>query len=134
LVAVLAATTVAACGGDSATSPTATNFAGTYTLRTVNGSNLPYVLLQNDTKTVTIMDDHITIADGGTWSEDGTLRVVTNGVTTTLVSSDDGTWVRSGNSIVLHSTTANLTAYSGTFTDTSLSLTDNVPESLVFRR
>ena len=133
-IGVLAATVVAACGSDSAASPTAATLAGTYDLQTVNGSSLPYVLLQSETKSVTILDDHIVIADGGTWSEGGTVRVVTNGVTTTEVSTDAGTWVRSGDGIVLHSTTADLTAYSGTFTSTSLSLTDDVPVSLVFRR
>jgi hypothetical protein len=130
VITVLALT--AACG-DSATSPNG-SVTGTFSLRTVNGNSLPVVLVQNGQGTVTVTDDRLTIADGGTWSEVGTFRVVQNGLTSTQTLADGGTWFQSGSSIVLQSNQSGLTAYSGTFTNTELMLTDDVPLSYVFSK
>ncbi|HEY9461721.1 MAG TPA: hypothetical protein VIR54_01465, partial [Vicinamibacterales bacterium] len=105
---------LAACGSDKTTGPDSNlSFAGTYSLRTINGSNLPYVFLQSGQTSAIMTDDAITIADGGTWSEQGTLRITTNGQTSNQVYSDNGTWLRSGNSLALYSNPYNNTAYSG---------------------
>jgi hypothetical protein len=103
LVAALAL--VSACGGgDDPTSPN-DSFAGTYTLRTINGSNLPYTVVQVGADKLEITDDAITLNDGGTWTESGHYRETENGVVTTTSIVDAGTYTRTGTAITLASPT-----------------------------
>jgi len=126
---------LAGCGSDKTTGPDVDlSFVGTYHLRTINGSNLPYTLAQSGSVSLQIVADAITIADGGTWSESGTQKTTANGQTSTDVYGDNGTWIRSGNSIALHSSIYNNTAYSGTFSGSALTLTDAFPLTYVFNR
>lgn len=127
--------TLAACGSD-ATSPPPVDLSivGTYTLRTVNGSNLPFVFIQSGQSSFSVVDDKITIADGGTWSENGTARTTTNGVVTNDVYADNGTWIRSGTSLVLVSTPFRNNAYTGTFTSSTLTIRDPDGFSYIFSR
>jgi hypothetical protein len=130
LVLVMGAVT--ACGGDSVTSTTGSaSLAGTYTLRTINGTALPFVL-QSGTNSITVTADAITVADGGTWSESGAYRQTINGQTTSQVISDGGTWTRAGASVAFSSRAT--TGYSGTFTGSGFSLTDNSGAAFVFTR
>ena len=122
LVALLALVTLSACGSDSTTSPNSAAIAGTYSLKTVNGSALPF-LIQSGTNSVKITSDAITIADGGTWSENGAYTQTINGQTSNQVVSDGGTWVRAGTQLTLVSSDSS-TSYSGTFTGSSLNLGD----------
>ena len=123
---------VAACGSSSM-APNMTPLAGTFTLRTVNGSQLPFVV-QSGEPSLTIVADVITIADGGTWTETGTFRVTENGVTNPAVVSDGGPLVRSGSSISLQSSGSGKIAYSGTFTNMQLTLTDDIPLTYLFSK
>ena len=129
---IVALATVGACGGDSVTSTTASaSLAGTYTLRTINGTALPFVL-QSGTNSVTVTADAITVADGGTWSEAGAYRQTVNGQTTSQVISDGGTWTRAGASVAFSSRTTS--GYSGTFTGSGFNLTDNSGAAFVFTK
>ena len=132
-VAIIMLFSLAACGSD-ATSPTAVTFAGTYSLQTINGSKLPYVVLQQGTTAVTITADQLTIADGGTWTESGTLQTTQNGQTTTQVGGDNGTWLRSGSSLQLNSTKNGNIAYTGAFSSNRLDLFTSGGLEVVFTR
>lgn len=79
-ILLLAATTAtAACAGNDVTSPT-TTLAGTYSLRTVNGTALPFNfgggdVLQSDVLTLRNDGSYIDVSqwnDGSTTSEQGT--------------------------------------------------------------
>jgi hypothetical protein len=95
-----------ACGGDS-TSPINASIAGTYKLQTINGSALPYTILQVGNDKVEFMDDQVTVNDGGTYTESGHIRTTENGVVTTEAVVDAGTYVRTGTAITFHSTSDN---------------------------
>ena len=120
LAAVSLLTLFTACGGDGSTGPTV-SVAGTYTLRTVNASPLPYTVTQSGPYRYEITSDAYTLTDGGTWSEIRTDRTTSNGVVTTSTSSDAGTYSRNGTAITLVS--PNSGAVSGSVTDGTMTLT-----------
>ena len=77
--------------------------AGTYTLRTVNGSPLPYVLTQTATSKTELLDRAITLYEGFSYAESGHLRTTAGSQVTTETIARGGTWAVSGNSISLQS-------------------------------
>lgn len=116
---------VAACGGDNAgVAPLDVPFTGTYTLKSVNGQNLPAVITQTASTSVSVVSDTLTIADGGTWTEHRIVETTSDGQTSRQFVPDGGTWLRAGNVLNLTSTENKLTAFSGTFTGTQLNFTD----------
>ena len=117
----LALAALAACSGDSSTDPNAT-IGGTYTLRTVNGSALPYIVAQSGANKYEITDDAITLTDAGSWTELWHDRTTTNGQVTTSANTDGGTYTRNGTAITLNSTTSG--AISGSVSGGTLTLTD----------
>jgi hypothetical protein len=119
---LFAALVAVACGGDS-TSPTATLSAGTYTLKSIAGRPLPVVLGQGS-PSLAIVADSLTIANDEAWSEVTAVQVTQNGQTMTNVTDDNGTWVRSGNTLTLTSVHTNTVVYSGSFSATELDLSD----------
>lgn len=100
------------------------SFIGSYTLQTINGSALPYVVAQSGQNTVAVTADQIVVADGGSWSEVITYRLVENGQTRNETVSDGGTWVRTGSTLSLYQTGATSTTYSGTIGPNRLTFTD----------
>lgn len=94
-----------ACGGaDSPTTPTPTSITGTYTLRTVNGSPLPFVVPDGGAAKIEIVDGTLTVNDGGGWTESGHLRSTLNGKATASASSfvgGAGFYTLSGTAITL---------------------------------
>lgn len=113
---------LAACGSDSPTSPASASIAGTYHLQTINGSALPFAI-QSGTNVVVVTNDVITVADGGTWSEQATFTLTSNGQTTSQVVSDGGTWTRVGASVSLNSNSTS--GYAGTFTGAGFEFFDS---------
>lgn len=124
--ALLICLTVIACGSDASTEPTAVTFAGTYTLQTVNGQKLPFVLIQQGANAATLLEDHLTIADGGSWSETESWRITANGSTTNQTIASAGTWLRSGNSLALTDGATNKVVYTGTFSTNRVDLTSEL--------
>lgn len=120
LVLLLALATASACGSDSSTSPTTDAIEGTYSLRTVNGSPLPFTVVQSGTNSFVLTSDVITIASNGSWTESIQYRETVNGQTTNGTDADGGTWVRSGGNVSLKSNLSGDIAYSGAFSGGSL--------------
>ena len=116
---VLALAGAAACG-DSGTG--LVNVEGTYTLRSINGSNLPYTALQTGSQRVEIIDDVISFAANGTYTEVGHTRTTINGSATTDTGADNGTYTTAGTSITLRSTDGSTTV--GTINGGTLTLVD----------
>lgn len=123
LIALVALMATAACGSDSPTNPNNASIAGTYSLTQINGNPLPFTL-QSGTTTVVVLSDVMTVADGGTWSENGTYRVTQNGSTSTQTLADGGTWTRAGSGVSFYSTSQAATSYEGTFTGSGFNLSD----------
>ena len=102
-ISILAAAVVAAaaCGGDSGTGP-APSINGTYALKTVNSSPLPYALPDDGTGKVEIVADSYSLAADGKYTSVTQIRVTpTGGATTDLTVDSKGTFTRSGNSVTL---------------------------------
>ncbi len=108
-----------ACGGDGSTGPGA-SIAGAYSLTTVNGAPLPFVVQQAGTFKREITADTYTLAAGGTWTEVRAERTTSNGAVTTSTITDAGTWSGNGTSITLTSPAS--TSLSGTVSGNTLSL------------
>ena len=119
-----------ACGADGSTNPGA-SIAGAYSLTTVNGAPLPFVVQQAGTYKYEITADTYTLAAGGTWTEVRADRTTSNGAVTTSTKTDAGVWSRNGTSITLTST-ANGTL-SGTVSGNTLSLS-SAGNTMVFTK
>ena len=123
---------VLACG-DSGTNPSTADISGTYTLQTIGGSPLPYTV-QSGTTTVTLTSDVITVGSDGSWAEAEDFTLVSNGQTSTTSDSDGGTWTRSGTAVTFSSQTTGGTAYTGTYTNDTLTLDNGDGTPQVFHR
>jgi hypothetical protein len=71
---------------------------GTYVLRTVNGSQLPYTMTANGT-TTEILDGAMTLYQGGTYAESGHSRRTVNGETTNVTHEEAGSYALYGTSV-----------------------------------
>ncbi|MFL5602649.1 MAG: hypothetical protein ACJ77R_04430 [Gemmatimonadaceae bacterium] len=82
-----------------------TTVTGAYVLRTVNGSPPPVTVAGSGANKTEVLDDVITLFEGGSYAENGHTRVTANGQTTTEIISETGRYTPLGNSITLTSTT-----------------------------
>ena len=119
-----------ACDGDGSTGPGA-SIAGAYSLTTVNGAPLPFVVQQAGTYKYEITADTYTLADAGTWTEVRADRTTSNGAVTTSTKTDAGVWSRNGTSITLTSTANGTLA--GTVSGNTLSLS-SAGNTMVFTK
>lgn len=133
LLAVLAFTTFAACGGDSIANPNSDSIEGTFSLRTVNGSPLPYTF-QSGTNSFTLTSDVLTVASNGSWTESIAYRQTINGQTSTGTDADGGSWTRAGGSVNFRSSVSGSTAYNGTYSANTLTLDDGGGAVQVFKK
>jgi len=88
-----------ACGGDS----TGPSVAGNYTLRTVNGANVPAVVFQDAQEKDELTSGNINLSSSNSWTGLLTVRVtdVPSGQTLNFSAPANGTFTTSGNSITL---------------------------------
>jgi hypothetical protein len=100
--AALAATlpVVSSCGDDSPTGPGA-GVSGAYTLRTVNGSNLPFVVIEIGADKIEVLNETLTLSGNGSFTQAGMFRLTESGVVTTEPYAGAGTWSVTGTSITL---------------------------------
>ncbi len=113
LAAVVALAAFAACS--DSTSPSTQLAGGSYSLQSVNGSNLPYSY-SSGSSTLTIQNDSYNLSNNGTYSE--TINeTISNGYSSTPASdAEAGTWSQNGNAVVFapnYSTQSNYTQYTG---------------------
>lgn len=120
-IALLSLAIATACGGDSSTNPNSDAIEGTYALKSVNGSPLPFTA-QSGTDSFTLTKDVLTVASNGSWTESISYTETVNGQTSTGTDADGGSWSRVGSSVNFYSNVTNGTAYSGTYNNGSLSL------------
>jgi hypothetical protein len=115
-----------ACGND-AISPNNGSVAGTWNLKTVNGSFLPFTIVQlGSTKTELTSDAYTLTASNstsGSFTTTSTLRLTQNGQVTTQTSSDAGTYTVNGTSVTLVSHTAGGSTVTGSWSGNTITAT-----------
>ena len=89
LVAVLMLVCAGCLNEDVVGSSTAT---GTYSLRTINNSQLPYKMPASGATQTEVLGDTITLFQGNTYAEAIHVRVTTNGQVTTETREDAGSY------------------------------------------
>jgi len=110
LLVLLVVAAAVSCGGDASTRADVP-VSGTYTLRSVNGTQLPFIVAQNDSLKFEILSDAFTLADDRSWTESGSSRTTLNG----QVSNDP--IARSGTYVLGNGNKITLIASSGDFSD-----------------
>jgi len=127
----LIALAIAACSADSSTGPTGT-IAGTWTLQTVNGFQLPFTIAQTGTDKEELLSDVFVISGDGSFTQMATVRTTTNGVATTQSATDAGSYTLSGTAITLHFNSDGSTG-TGSWSGNTITTTDG-GLALVFKR
>jgi hypothetical protein len=97
LLIVLLVGMQAACWSDKVTG--SSTVFGTYTLRTVNGSPLPFNVSTSGTTRSEVLADTIFLYEGFTFAESAHYRNTTNGAVTTQIITDRGSFALLGNSV-----------------------------------
>jgi hypothetical protein len=95
----LATTLLAGCGSDGSTAPTQASLAGSWSLSTINGSPLPFVLQASGPK-IEIMSDEFTVSADGTFTESTVARVTDGTTVSTITIPDNGTYTLNGTAAV----------------------------------
>lgn len=95
-LALAFACTLLACSGTSSSSRTAPSFAGRWTLRTVNGTSLPFTTTQSATTQTSIASDVIGASQSGSFTDTMTVVTTENGQVTTTPIARSGIWVLEG--------------------------------------
>lgn len=72
---------------------------GVYTLRTINGSPLPYTLSGSGDNKTELVSDAITLFQGGTYSRERHSRLTTNGQVTDEMTTEGGSYTLLGTSV-----------------------------------
>jgi hypothetical protein len=97
LAAALLLTSAAACSGDSdPTAPTQASITGTWTLQTINGTRLPFIVAQTGADKLELTSDVLTVSGTGSFTQTTTLRLTQNGQVTTQSVADAGTYTLNG--------------------------------------
>src|SRR5262245_60918678 len=91
-------TTSLACGGDS-TGPESID--GTYALHTMGGRSLPVVVLQDESEKEEITAGSITLSTPNVFTMELTFRQTLGAEVYTLTAEVNGTWSRSGGTVIL---------------------------------
>jgi len=93
---------------------------GLYTLVSINGEELPFVLAPGVQDRVEVSAGSIHLKTDGTASSSRTANTTVGGDTTTDTETDSGTWIRNGTAVFI--TWSDGTLHAGTQTDDELSI------------
>lgn len=121
LIAVLALLLLplSACGGDS-TGPD-NSFAGSYELRSIGGSPLPFTVIQVGADRLEVVSGTLTINEDGTFSDRATFRITESGNVTTEQEAVAGTYTRNNNAFTFSDTDGDV--YSGSLQGNTMTVT-----------
>jgi len=75
---------------------------GAYTLRTINGSALPYTINVDATTQKDVIDDMITLFSGGSYSRTQHAHTTVSGQTTSQTNTESGAYLLVGTSVTLN--------------------------------
>ena len=95
----------AACGGDSPTPPDESPIVGSYSLRTINGQNLPFTTLSAGVNTAEVLSSSLSLNTDGTFREERSVRRTHQGVAVTEAEMKFGTYTSTGSGVTFTVTT-----------------------------
>ena len=95
----------AACGGDSPTQPEEGPIVGSYTLRTINGQNLPYTTLSAGANKAEVLSSSLSLNTDGTFREERSVRRTHSGVSVTEPEMKFGTYASNSSGVTFSATT-----------------------------
>ena len=116
----------AACGGDS-TGPDEGSIVGSYTLRTINGQNLPFTTLSSGLNKAEVLSSSLSLNTDGTFREERSVRRTHSGVPVTEPETKFGTYTSTSSGVTFRATTG--AQVSGTRSGGSITFVD---EGLTF--
>jgi hypothetical protein len=94
----------AACGGDTS-GPDEGPIAGSYTLRTINGQNLPYTTLSAGVNKAEVLSSSLSLDTDGTFREERSVRRTHAGVAVTEPELKFGTYTSTSSGVTFTATT-----------------------------
>jgi hypothetical protein len=97
---ILAPIVVEGCGSDAVTNP-AESAVGTFTLSSVDGGPLPLLIIGGEPK-LEVLNDVLTFAAGGTFTQKTTFRFTEAGVPSVEDHSELGTFTLEGSQLSIH--------------------------------
>ena len=124
---------IAACGDDGdATGTSGTSIFGTYTLQTVDGTNLPFVLFQIGNDKLEITAGSVRLNSDNTYSLSISLRVTQAGTVTTETDTGAGTFTATGSTIQFSDPGDGSGSFTGSISGNTLTIIDDVGFTFVF--
>ncbi len=127
------AAVLGACGSDSVTSSVPASMAGSWTLQSINGMNLPVTVTQSSGDSFALVSDVITADSAGAFTELTLIETTVSGQMAMDTVADAGTYKLSGTSVSLTFMSDSSTA-TGTLAGNTLSLGNGVGGSMVYAR
>ena len=94
----------AACGSDTGTGPDDGSITGSYTLRTINGQNLPYTTLSSGLNKAEVLSSSLSLNADGTFREERSMRRTHAGVAITEAEPKFGTYTSTGSGVTFKAT------------------------------
>jgi hypothetical protein len=94
----------AACGGDNPTVPDGGSVEGSYTLRTINGQNLPYTTLSAGLNKAEVLSSSLSLNPDGTFREERSVRRTHAGVAVTEPEMRFGTYTTTSSGVTFKAT------------------------------
>lgn len=120
------------CQGHSSFQPNNYWMMGTWTLQTLNGAPLPYVMQASGSDTVYLTKDIFTGTDHGTFSEAVTTRTVQSGQSSTQTTTTGGRYALDGTNVTLSYGNSGVPR-GGTVSQTTLTI-QNIQGTYVFTK
>ena len=94
----------AACG-NTGTEPEKDSITGSYTLRTINGQNLPYTTLSVGVNRAEVLSSSLSLNTDGTFREERSVRRTHSGVSITEAEMKFGTYTSTSSGVTFRTTT-----------------------------
>jgi hypothetical protein len=102
LILAIGAVSLLACGDSDPSGPGSASAEGTWDLITINGSPLPFTVIElAGSYRFEVISDRFVAHSSGTWTETFTYRETEEGVVTTTTETDVGTWSQSGSNVTV---------------------------------
>ena len=121
LLSLALALAIVGCGSDSSSEPTTASVAGTWSLQSVNGGALPFILSASNPK-IELLSNVVNVSANGTWtSTTQTRTTIGTQAPTTASSTQSGTYTLSGSAVSIRSTDGS-TVQAGTVSGNTLTL------------
>ncbi len=122
MTVVLAGGLLPACGDDDSTGPG--SVSGTYTLQTIDGTSLPFVLFQIGNDKIEITAGSVRLNSDNTYSISISLRLTRAGTVTTETDTGAGTYTASGSTIQFSDSGDGEGPFTGSISGNTLTIID----------